>query len=44
MASSEKEAKNRLYFGKYKIIKRIGCGSFGNVYEGINIIDKKKSQ
>ena len=42
MASSEKEAKNRLYFGKYKIIKRIGCGSFGNVYEGINIIDKKK--
>ena len=30
-----------LFFGKYRILKRIGCGSFGNVYKGINIIDKK---
>ena len=30
-----------LFFGKYKILKRIGCGSFGNVYKGINVIDKK---
>ena len=37
-----KEEKNILFFGKYKIIKRIGHGSFGNVYEGINVIDNKK--
>ena len=38
---SKKERKI-LFFGKYKIIKLIGHGSFGNVYEGINIKDNKK--
>jgi len=37
-----KEEKNILFFGKYKIIKLIGHGSFGNVHEGINIKDNKK--
>ena len=35
------EEKKNIFFGKFRIIKRIGCGSFGNVYKGINIIDKK---
>ena len=33
--------KNNLIFGKYKLTKIIGSGSFGYVYEGINVIDKK---
>ena len=33
--------KNNLIFGKYKLTKIIGSGSFGYVYEGININDKK---
>ena len=37
-----KKEKKILFFGKYKLIKLIGHGSFGNVYEGINIIDNKK--
>ena len=37
-----KEEKKILFFGKYKIIKQIDHGSFGNVYEGINIKDNKK--
>ena len=37
---NEKSNKN-LIFGKYKIQKIIGSGSFGNVYQGINMIDKK---
>ena len=41
MDSSEQTEDNHLFFGKFKILKRIGCGSFGNVYKGINIIDKK---
>ena len=45
MSSSIQQEENKekvhLFFGKYRILKRIGCGSFGNVYKGINIIDKK---
>ena len=37
----EEEEKKTLIFGKYKLIKIIGSGSFGYVYEGINIIDNK---
>ena len=33
--------KNNLIFGKYKLTKIIGSGSFGYVYEGINVNDKK---
>ena len=33
--------KKNLIFGKYKLTKIIGSGSFGYVYEGINMIDKK---
>ena len=40
MELNEKSNKN-LIFGKYKIQKIIGSGSFGNVYRGINMIDKK---
>ena len=39
--NEENQEKVHLFFGKYRILKRIGCGSFGNVYKGINIIDKK---
>ena len=42
MDTLEKEGSKHLFFGKYKITKKIGSGSFGNVYQGINIIDKKK--
>ena len=42
MNLSKKDETSHLFFGKYKILKRIGCGSFGNVYKGVNIIDKKK--
>ena len=31
---------NRLIFRKYKLTNIIGCGSFGNVYKGLNINDK----
>ena len=41
MSSLPKIENSHLFFGKYKILKRIGCGSFGNVYKGVNIIDKK---
>ena len=34
--------KNRNLFGKYKLIKIIGKGSFGCVFEGINIKDNSK--
>ena len=37
----QEDDKVHLFFGKYRIIKRIGCGSFGNVYKGINTIDNK---
>ena len=33
--------KKNLIFGKYKLTKVIGSGSFGYVYEGINVIDYK---
>ena len=33
--------KKNLIFGKYKLTKIIGSGSFGYVYEGINVIDYK---
>jgi len=39
---SIKSQKKSLIFGKYKLTKIIGKGSFGFVYEGINITDNKK--
>ena len=37
----EEEDKKNLIFGKYKLKKVIGSGSFGYVYQGINVIDNK---
>ena len=34
-----KSLKNRILFGKYKITKEIGKGSFGSVFQGINTLD-----
>ena len=39
---TKKGDKKNLIFGKYKLTKIIGSGSFGYVYEGINVIDNKK--
>ena len=36
-----KDNQKNLIFGKYRLTKIIGSGSFGFVYKGINIIDKK---
>ena len=38
---SENEEKKNLIFGKYRLTKIIGSGSFGYVYEGINVTDNK---
>ena len=44
--SSKNESYNypigKLIFGKYKVIKLIGIGSFSYVFQGINIKTKKK--
>lgn len=34
--------KNTLIFGKYKLNQKLGSGSFGVIYSGINIIDNEK--
>ena len=39
---SKRKNKNNLIFGKYKLTKIIGRGSFGFVYEGRNVIDGKR--
>lgn len=33
--------ENRLVGGKYRLLKSIGCGSFGEIYQGINTQDGK---
>mgnify|MGYP003336294750 CR=1 FL=1 len=33
---------NRLFFNKYKPIKKLGEGSFGKIYSAININNKQK--
>ena len=38
-SNEDNENQKNLIFGKYKLTKIIGCGSFGYVYEGINILD-----
>ena len=38
----EKTSPKKLIFKKYKILKVLGNGSFGNVFEGINIKTKQK--
>ena len=32
---------NKIIFKKYKLIKKIGQGTFGSIYEGINILTKE---
>ena len=34
---NEDELMNKIFFKKYQILKKIGCGSFGSVYLGKNI-------
>ena len=41
MESNDNFLFNKLIFGKYKVVKLISKGSFGNVYLSINIINKK---
>ena len=45
MESAKKENKNsldRLFFNKYKPIKKLGEGSFGKIYMAQNINTKEK--
>jgi casein kinase 1 len=41
METDSKTDKKNLIFGKYRLTKIIGTGSFGNVYQGKNIINNK---
>ena len=38
----EEEIDNKIIFGKYKVLKLLGKGSFGFVYQGKNIINDDK--
>ena len=33
---------NKIIFSKYKILKKIGKGSFGTVYSGIILLNEKE--
>ena len=44
MVEMIKMLKNKLIFGKYKIIKLIDKDSFGYIYKGINVENKKLLQ
>lgn len=37
MEGGKKEIKTELRVGKYKINRKIGAGSFGDVYHGTNV-------
>ena len=36
------ELENKIIFGKYKLIKKIGEGSFGKIYQSINVNTKQE--
>ena len=45
MESAKKENKNsldRLFFNKYKPIKKLGEGSFGKIYSAVNINNQQQ--
>ena len=42
MILNERQLENHLFFGRYKIIKKIGQGTFGEVFLGLNTKTKDK--
>ena len=39
---SEEDFSKRLFFNKYKPVKKLGEGSFGKIYSAVNINDQEK--